>query len=386
MPELRVFEVRVMKLSIRCPLFVFCLWVNSALGVTHLVEGTHPRVDVGPTWLAEGDFNADGIRDLASVSQVRGTVSILLGRGDDSFLPFVVFPCGTNPNRIAVADFNNDGVEDLGITNLGTGGTGSLAILLGNGDGSFGEPIFTAVGTFPSSIAIGKFDLNNFLDILIPNSSDGDISLLLGNGDGTFHSRLLSSGTERPYAMVAADFNNDGLMDFATSSVSAPMLNVQLGNGAGAFGTIQANPSVLSPWLAVTDLDHDGVMDIVTADSSTNDVDVMHGGGDGSFDLFWSAETNGLSFPIALFDLDRDSYFDLVTVRHCFSCTDSVVSVFPGNNAGTFDAPQEFPVDSQVSGAFVSDMNGSGSVDLVSMGADSLITFINDSIYTSGFE
>ena len=63
-----------------------------------------------PWSVAVGDFNGDGIPDLAVANENRVNVSVLLGKGDGTFLPAQTFPAGVNPSSVAVGDFNGDGI------------------------------------------------------------------------------------------------------------------------------------------------------------------------------------------------------------------------------------------------------------------------------------
>jgi hypothetical protein len=67
--------------------------------------------------LAVGDFNGDGLPDLAVANQNSSNVSVLLGMGDGSFQAAVSFAAGRFPSSLAVCDFNGDGVLDLAVTN-----------------------------------------------------------------------------------------------------------------------------------------------------------------------------------------------------------------------------------------------------------------------------
>jgi hypothetical protein len=66
-------------------------------------------VGSGPNSVAVGDFNGDGIPDLAVANFSSNTVSVLRGNGDGSFQPAVNYPAGTGPGSVAVGDFNGDG-------------------------------------------------------------------------------------------------------------------------------------------------------------------------------------------------------------------------------------------------------------------------------------
>src|SRR5260370_4762633 len=86
-----------------------------------------------PVFVAVGDFNRDGIADLAVVNNASNSVSVLLGNGDGTFQAAVNYAPGSGPNAVAVADFNGDGIPDLAVANIGGQ---SVSVLLGKGDGA----------------------------------------------------------------------------------------------------------------------------------------------------------------------------------------------------------------------------------------------------------
>ena len=108
--------------------------------------------------MATADFNGDGIPDLAVTdNSPNGGVAILLGDGNGGFSAPTVFRCGgSNPYGIAVGDFNGDGIPDLAVTNEMSG---TIGILLGNGKGGFSTPaVFTTGGANPAGIVVGDFN------------------------------------------------------------------------------------------------------------------------------------------------------------------------------------------------------------------------------------
>ena len=124
-----------------------------------------------PAVVLAADFNGDGNVDLATANYNNGqsgSVSILLGKGDGTFQKHVEYQAGTGPDGLAIGDFNGDGVADLAVANL-IGD--SMSILPGNGDGSFGTHVDFTTGTYPIGVAVGQFTGNgpSSQDLVITN-------------------------------------------------------------------------------------------------------------------------------------------------------------------------------------------------------------------------
>ncbi len=75
--------------------------------------------------------NGDGHLDVVVVNNdfLTGTVSVLLGNSDGTFQDYQIFRSGyaSAPNSVAVGDFNGDGILDLAVAN---GYTGTVSVLL----------------------------------------------------------------------------------------------------------------------------------------------------------------------------------------------------------------------------------------------------------------
>ncbi len=228
-------------------------------------------VGMNPVSMGIGDFNGDGIPDLAVVNQGDGTVTILLGNGDGTFTASstVDAESGNSPNAavdfIAVGDFNSDGIPDLAIVNQVQN---QVTVLLGNGDGTFMTKSTPGVGTNPYSIAVGDFNGDGIPDLATANATDGTVTVLLGNGDGTFTTKSTPDVGAYPVSIAVGDFNGDGISDFAVANLDAGTVTVMLGKGDGTF-TTGPTPNAGAggdPWsVAVGDLNGDGLPDIAVA-------------------------------------------------------------------------------------------------------------------------
>jgi hypothetical protein len=232
------------------------------------------------SFVAVGDFNGDGIPDLA-VAFVRSGVSILLGNGNSGFSAAPGSPpaTGSYPVFVAVGDFNGDGIEDLAIANETSN---NITVLLGNGSGGFtpavGSPI--AVGTGPTSVAVGDFNGDGNQDLAIVSTEGNSVTILLGNGVGEFTAAAGSPySVPFPQSLAVGDFNGDGFQDLAIAN-GYNNVTVLLGNGSGGFASSLGRFTTdLSPVsIAVADFNGDGIADIVTANEAGNDATVLLGG------------------------------------------------------------------------------------------------------------
>src|SRR5262249_49912099 len=114
---------------------------------------------------------------------------------------------------VVSADFNRDGKLDLAVPNSGTY---SVAVLLGNGTGTFAAPGTYDAGGSSLSMAAGDFDGDGNLDLaVVNNQAPGSVLVLAGNGDGTFAAPVTYAVGTYPYRVAAGDFDGDGRSDLA---------------------------------------------------------------------------------------------------------------------------------------------------------------------------
>ena len=283
-----------------------------------------------PSYIAIADVNGDGKPDIV-VASLWTNVGVLLGNGDGTFQPAVIYDSGgVEPEGVAVADVNRDGKPDLIVANFGTN---TVGVLLGNGDGTFQPAVtYDAGGDDPLYVAVADVNGDGNPDLVITNMyspSSSDLAVLLGNGDGTFQAPVTyGSGAWEPMSIVVADVNGDKKPDLVVANCesssglscgqpSEGLVGVLLGNGDGTFQPAVPYDSGggLLQSAAIADVNGDGKLDLLTANFENN-VGVLLGNGDGTFQppLTFTA----CVYPIWIIgaDVNGDGLLDLVVACH----------------------------------------------------------------------
>ena len=378
------------------------VYVNNGVGVFT------KKIDVAMSgvseWVAVGDVNGDGIPDLASssgcvalrlgggqfapavcntvagaesatsgvilanlakgkkgfddlVAGVNSEVSVLLNKGNGSFVDGEWIPVAGSGNCAAAGDFNGDGHPDLAIPT-----TNGLVILLGTGEAA--DPYTTGVTiplSGPGCPISGDVNNDGIVDLLEGADSLGGVGVYLGNGDGTF--QLASVVPLGPSTnMVLGDFNHDGKREVATTSNQ-----LALGNGDGTFQSpVPILASLPTPgymvWIAAGDINNDGWTDLVyVAEIDGQGLYVLLNDQNGGFTLNIIPDDLGGS-AVMLGDLTGNGILDaVVTSEGAFA------AIYQGNGKGGFTLGQSgisYPFVDQLP-VQIGDVNGDGIPDLL---------------------
>jgi hypothetical protein len=186
------------------------------------------KVGAEPNAVTVADFNGDGKLDLAVVNSGSNNISMLLGAGDGTFKLKSSPSTGNTPYGIVASDFNGDGIVDLAVTNTCGNATscdplkfGSVSILLGAGDGTF-VPSSKVLTDYhkPLGIAAGDFQGNGKSDLVVVGLTESSALVLPGDGKGGFGTPIPMNGFAPPFAgyVAVGDFNEDGRLDFAENN------------------------------------------------------------------------------------------------------------------------------------------------------------------------
>jgi hypothetical protein len=201
-----------------------------------------------PRKVVVGNFNADTMADLAVQNFDSNNVAVFLGNGAGSFTaaPGSPFGSGGNtPNSMAEGDFNADTLPDLAVTNSGSS---NVAVFLGDGDGTF-TPVapFSAGGSNTVSVAAGDFNGDTLDDLAVTNFSSNTVVVFLSNGDGTFTVATgspFNSGGTNARQVIVGNFNADSAPDLAVVNEGGTVAVFLNTTGTNTALAISGGPTV----------------------------------------------------------------------------------------------------------------------------------------------
>jgi hypothetical protein len=305
-------------------------------------------------YMVAADLNNDKKTDLV-LSLYPGDLGVMMGKGDGTFQPVVLYPTPVTPREPVVGDFSGDGHLDV----LAASPEGAAVFeMVGKGDGTFLGVTVHAIAGDPISIAVGDFDKDGHADAAVACRQGNQIAIGLG-GALSFGTVYPEGGA--PWAARAADFDGDGHLDVAVGNFTdLNSVAVLRGLGTGFFVAKPVSSVVGSGVvsIAIADLDRDGKPDIVTANNTQDgEVSVALGKGDGSFAAAHTFTVGSGVFVVAVGDFDGDAFPDVVVGRSIGA------AVLLGNGDGTL--ADAVPLD--VGGAWavaVADFNGDGLDDV----------------------
>lgn len=281
------------------------------------------------------DFNGDGHPDIVTGNGMTGTLTILLKNGEDGYIPpenYQLPELHRQQVEIAVADVSGDGHSDIVASGYHSS---DIAVFLGDGNGGLSEPDSFTVGSellYPDSIALADVTDNGHLDIVTANTlldgGETGISILEGNGKGEFESTEIVAETGHwANAIAIADINEDNHPDIISSDPDKGNVILLINEGNGKFApsvSFSIGNDSLPTTIAIVDIIGDGNLDIVTG----NDAD------------------NGLPFP------DPN--------------LPGSISILQGDGSGGFSEPVQLQIDpGLIRGVVVADATGNGHADIL---------------------
>lgn len=317
-----------------------------------------------------GDFNVDGRLDLV-LPYTDGGVAVLPGNGNGTFGAATVY--GPGAGVPAVADIDRDGRPDVVVV----GGSSAARVYWADSGGSGALSTFTDL-TIPGgtlgTYAVGDFDNDGRPDVVtLPRSASDPVSVFRRNLGRSFLAPVNSTGlitTATPNDWVAvSDFDRDGNLDLAWAlGGTGRGVKVLLGNGAGGFTSGPLTPSTGSvSGLATGDFNGDGRVDLFAGSFGTaNAPTVLLGSGNGFFSAAGTINSGFAAFTgTSTADFDGDGRLDALV-----AVSNGPILVARGGGDGTLQSlSQEQNTFSGGQSLFapVGDLTGTGGLSIVSV-------------------
>ncbi len=329
------------------------------------------------------DYNNDNVVDILTVSGNKDTVSLLIGNGDGSFNAPFYFKTNPSPTCIETGDFNNDGNADF-ILGQGQVENNSLYIFFGNGEN--GVTNISKIDTgiiIVSKASVFASHLNNDdnLDVAYVYMDENDnnkakLTILLGNGDGTFQDPLSSQITNAgPSNLICKDFNHDGYIDIAIINSSTYFLYIYENDGNGNFTMTNYYPLADFPSeITANYLNSDSHIDLAISHGGADEISILYGNGDATF-ISTNISVNEEFSSIVSHDFNEDGYCDLAV------SSNNGVEIYQNNN-NVFEKIVGYVTGDN--GQLISeDFNNDGKYDIAGMGSGNNIAILLNATATS---
>jgi Bacterial Ig-like domain (group 3)/FG-GAP-like repeat len=268
---------------------------------TFKTQVNYPGCTVGSAvQILLADFNRDGNTDIALGCSDRtnanihngtnGGLVIILGNGNGTFRAPTFYSTG-DVASIAMGDFNGDGLLDIALTD---NAQQNVIFFTGNGDGTFTQdPVSIVTAAAARGVVVADLNKDGIDDVAyaVASGSLFDLYVAISNGDGTFKVPILPAATQIGEFLTAGDTNADNNTDIVAATITRPggppvsnignSLFVLQGNGNGTFKTPVAYLSDIPSDPHLADVNGDGIPDIIAGGSLG--ALVYQGNGDGTF-------------------------------------------------------------------------------------------------------
>ena len=320
--------------------------------------------------LAVGDFNGDGLSDVAAVlgdyqQKVESRLWILHGTAGGGLAKSVSFPLEDYLHEVIVADANQDGWQDVLV---GRWYGGYVRFFWNEQGQGFRAEDSGIVMDDAKVMVVRDLDGDGKVDLLIGGQElpGAGVVMFRGQGSGRFGQRTYiqtdcldsDSYYMEAHDVVPADFDGDGVIDLAVGH-RGPHFTTVRGLGGGRFSQPQCYADQAGA-VAAMDLDEDGDLDVIGRTG------IVRNDGRGGFEPAERIESNGspvwwYGIPMAVADIDHDGEVDLISAPS----GKRRVELWRGLGGGRFESPSYFQVDTEVLDLALIDIDADGTSEVL---------------------
>ncbi|WZO96394.1 NosD domain-containing protein [Isosphaeraceae bacterium EP7] len=257
--------------------FVATSAISGSITVDRSIDGVNfQRIQTlgsnSPDGIVSGDFNADGLNDLAVSSNNSRQIQVFLCQADGTFSALTPIDLDGSPSPLVVGNFNGDSLPDLAVAVSSSDSVPpGIAVFLGLGDGLFSQGATTPTDRFLTSITTGRLFGSSVDDIAGVNEEPSTLTVLKNDGLGGFSVDSTTSLTHTPSRIVSGEFVTAGVFDLAVSDKFNSTVTILNNLGNGSFSESSPMPAGAFPSaMATGDFNGDGLTDLVVADSEIN--------------------------------------------------------------------------------------------------------------------
>ena len=350
-----------------------------AQNLTYSATPNNP-VGRGPQALTVGDFNGDGLLDIATVNGISDDVSILTGNGNGTFRSAISFGVGKIPLAVIAEDMDRDGIVDLVVA---LSGVDHVVVLKGDGKGFFIKHGEQTSGKGTTFLAVHDVDGDGWSDVIAINSGrfgyypPFNLSVLLNDRQGNLQQPVTYENAGRkglfPTGVLVEDLTNDGLPDLAVTwsqpswQSANGFISILRNTGQGTFSflkDLQAGFALSA--IDSADFDHNGLPDLVVTSLYADTVRLLLQKKPGVFHPLDPVKVGFAPVGLAIHDFNGDKKWDLVVVNR----DSNSLSLFVGNGRGEFTSAGHFGVGAAPASVIVADFDQDHSPDFATAGTN----------------